>query len=115
MCESCWIDVYGMPVIFNEQIAEVADMIKRLLDVDDTGGPLHPYVDDLNLSDMIIPFFGDSDVVAYLPEVRELCSEIARRLTDMPEGWRASCVAHAHGWAIRGHPLKDQTDTLQDL
>jgi hypothetical protein len=115
VCEACWVN-YGMPVVFDEDVAEVVGLIKKLLELDDTGGPLHPYLDDLNVSgDKIVPIYDSPGSHIYSPDIRDLCDEIAQRLTGMPDGWRASAVAHAHGWAIRGHPLKDQTDMLQDL
>lgn len=115
MCESCWVN-YGMPVVFNDDIDELAGLIKKLLEVDDSGGPLHPYLDDFDLGgQQITPIYGGLGAYHYSPDLRDLCDEIARRLTDMPAGWRASTVAHAHGWAVREHTLRDQADDLSDL
>ena len=118
MCGSCWDD-HGKPVIWNEDIAVVVELLKQLYEREPTGGPLHVEVDDWNISGEVIkPLYGTEDRIAssgllipgypdrYSAETHEICDKLAALFTTMPVGWRASALAHHEGWVIEGIPQR---------
>lgn len=118
MCKSCWVDA-GCPVAYDEDVAEAVSLIKRLYELEPTGGPLHVELDDMNLHyDTITPSYSleprqaaDGSPIPGYPdrysvEVHELCDRIAEILTPMTEGWRISVVAHWEGWATEGQSME---------
>lgn len=109
MCRSCWTAA-GQPVVWDETVAEAAQLIRNLYEIEPMGGPLHCVLDDWNLdAETIIPMYviparglapGYPD--RYSQRVHELCDRIAELLTPMFEGWRQSTLAHAEGFAVQG-------------
>lgn len=126
MCRSCWSGDHGAPVIAEEEVLLTAQLIKRLC-VDlgqDTGGPLHWMLDDMNIDDGQFEMEGRTDgypdnlythlwsdqFAAYAPAgtdtsterrqaIEDICRLIWTSLSRMPEPWRAASIAYAEGWA----------------
>jgi hypothetical protein len=119
MCESCWVK-HGAPVVWNEDIAEAAELVRRLYALEPMGGPLHVQLEDMNLDMDMTPMYvipgnqyGPETPDRYSAEVHEICDAIQEIMEPMTEGWRASVVAHYEGWAVNGHVVRygaGQTD-----
>ena len=111
MCGACWIDM-GKPVAWSPEVDEAVKLIKRLYELEPTGGPLHVELDDWNLDGDITPMYvlppygetpGHPD--HYSAETHDLCDRIAAILNPMKVGWRGSVLAHAEGWVVQGVPV----------
>ena len=108
----------GQPVVYDEDVAEAAALIKRLYELEPAGGPLHVELDDMNLQGDITPYYSAEDRLTsdgllipgypdrYSEEVHQLCDRIAELLTEMPVGWRYSVVAHFENWAAYGQVVE---------
>jgi hypothetical protein len=107
VCGDCW-KKFGEPTIWNEDIAAAVELLKRLYELEPTGGPLHVEVDDWNIHyDMITPVYempGFPD--HYSVETHEVCDKLAALLTVMPVGWRASVLAHQEDLVVEGMPQR---------
>lgn len=110
VCGSCW-DSLGRPVFHDEDVEHGAELVRRLYELEPTGGPLHPELDDWNIeAETITPVYeipphpggaaGYPD--SYSAEVHQIADELAALLTGMSNGVRGSVLAHAEGWAVNG-------------
>ena len=126
MCRACWQGDHGAPVVADVDVLLTAQLIRRLY-VDlgqDTGGPLHWMLDDMNIDDSQYETDGRTDgypdslyahlwsdrFAAYAPAgtdtsterrqaIEDTCRLIWTALSRMPESWRAASIAYAEGWA----------------
>lgn len=117
-----WGD-FGMPLIWNDQVAEVVrlyDELKKLPRCE-VGGPLHIITDDGNLEDHWLEPDPDRykkhifrngrweilDELYWPPEVINICERILELLRQMPEAWRYAVNAWHWGYAqkyLDNHP-----------
>ena len=83
MCGACWIAL-GQPVMWVEEIAQAAELIRALYVLEETGGPLHVELDDWNLTGKIVPTYSipgsehrpEGYPDRYSPEVHALCDQL---------------------------------------
>lgn len=107
MCGSCWTK-YGEPTVWNEDIAEAVELLKRLYELEPTGGPLHVEVDDWNIDhDVILPTYESPGFPDhYSAETHEVCDKLANLFNKMEVGWRASVLAHDEDLVVEGMPQR---------
>jgi len=124
MCRSCWYSDHGAPVIAGEEVLLTAQLIRRLyIDLgQDTGGPLHWMLDDMNIDDAqfedrddiyhtkLYAHLWSDQFAAYAQAgedtsterrqaIEDTCRLIWTSLERMPETHRAAAIAYAEGWA----------------
>lgn len=124
MCRSCWYNDHGAPVVADIEVLATAELIRRLYEDlgQDTGGPLHWMLDDMNIDDEQFENKRDSypgDLYAYLWDgrfdrhaqagedtsderkqaIEDTCRLIWASFERMPESHRAASIAWHEGWA----------------
>lgn len=88
MCIECW-QAAGSPANWTPDIARALTLTRELYADHPTGGPLHVYLDDMNLDGQIRPHYSGMEDNATI----QLCDELAALLNDMPVADRVSVAA----------------------
>ncbi len=126
MCQGCWRNDHGAPMINTEEVLVAAELIRRLYEDHKQylGGPLHAMLDDMNIDDEQIEssYYTNGDYAKRTtfegvpdgtgrwvhhddldctPEVKELCELILHAFRQMSESHRAAAIGWYQGWAIR--------------
>ena len=109
MCGGCWTPM-GHPTIYNGRVAQAVNLITLLYELEPTGGPLHPAVDDWNLEGDNLTVYHDCG--DYSDEVFTVADELADLLRAMGLSERVSALAHQEGLLEMGRPTAAGEDAL---